>query len=49
LKKWACREVKQSKHVAETIEEMQEMGWRLQTYQTGGLAVYHYLLFEKGD
>jgi len=48
LKEYECVEVKHHKDVGKTIEEWQKKGWRLHTYQIGGLAVYHYLLFEKG-
>ena len=55
LKEWECVEVKHHKDIAKTIEEHEEKGWRLHTYQTAGLGagpmsymVRHYLLFEKG-
>ena len=48
MKEYECVEVKHHKDVGKTIEEWQKKGWRLHTYQIGGLAVYHYLLFEKG-
>jgi len=55
LKEWECVEVKHHKDIAKAIEEHEEKGWRLHTYQTAGLGagpmsymVRHYLLFEKG-
>jgi len=49
LKEWMCVQVKHHGNVANTVEKFQKNGWRLHTYQIGGLAVYHYLLFEKGE
>jgi len=44
-------EVGHHKNVGKTIEEMQNDGWHLHTYQATGQAalVSHYLLFEKGE
>jgi hypothetical protein len=51
LKEYTCIQVNHHKDVAKNIKEMQEMGWRLHTYQATGLGttVTHYLLFEKGN
>jgi len=51
LKEYECVKVEHHKDVSKTIEGFQKNGWRLHTYQTAGYgtAVYHYLLFEKGD
>jgi len=54
LKEYECVEVKHHKDVAKTIEDYQQNGWRLHTYQTAGMGagpmaynVNHYLLFER--
>ncbi len=51
LKEYACIQVNHHKYVPSTIADMQNQGWRLNTYQpTGyGTDIKHYLLFEKGD
>ena len=56
MKEWECVEVKHHKDVGKTIEEWQNKGWRLHTYQMGGMGagpmsynVNNYLLFERGD
>ena len=51
MKEYECVEVGHHKNIGKTIEEWQEKGWRLRTYQATGspTAVNHYLLFEKGE
>jgi hypothetical protein len=51
LKEYICVQVGHHKNVGRKIEEMQNDGWRLHTYQATGQAtlVSHYLLFEKGE
>jgi hypothetical protein len=51
LKEYACIQVNHHKEVPKAIAEMQNLGWRLHTYQATGYGtdVKHYLLFEKGD
>ena len=51
LKEYACIQVNHHKEVPKAIADMQNLGWRLHTYQTTGYGtdVKHYLLFEKGD
>jgi hypothetical protein len=53
MKEYICIEVKHHKDISKTLEEYQQQGWRLHTYQATatmvGLAaiVSHYLLLEK--
>ena len=49
LKEWLCVEVGHHKNIAKVIEDYQQEGWHLNTYQATGQAtmVSHYLLFEK--
>jgi hypothetical protein len=49
LKEWKCVQLGHHKKIAEVIEENQENGWRLHTYQAMGTPtiVNHYLLFER--
>jgi len=51
LKEYACTQVNHHKEVASAIADMQNQGWRLNTYQAAGYGgdVKHYLLFEKGE
>jgi hypothetical protein len=51
LKEYACIQVNHHKEVPKAIADMQNLGWRLHTYQATGFGtdVKHYLLFEKGD
>jgi len=51
LKEWKCVEIGHHKNVAEAIEDYQNEGWHLHTYQATGYGtnVKHYLLFEKGE
>ena len=51
LKEYACIQVNHHKEVPTAIADMQNLGWRLHTYQATGYGtdVKHYLLFEKGD
>jgi len=51
LKEYACIQVNHHKEVSMAIADMQNLGWRLHTYQAAGYGtdVKHYLLFEKGD
>jgi hypothetical protein len=50
MKEYECVQVRHHKDVAATIEEWQEKGWQLHTYNAAGesSAVNHYLLFERG-
>ena len=50
MKEYACIQVNHHKYVPSTIADMQNQGWRLNTYQATGYGtdVKHYLLFEKG-
>ena len=47
--KWVCVQVANHKRVAKTIQDHEEKGWFLHTYQVAPMkdGVYHYLLFEK--
>ena len=54
MREWECVEVKHHRDIGKTIEEHEEKGWRLHTYQAAGMGsgpmsfnVHHYLLFEK--
>ena len=49
LREWKCVQVGHHKRIAEVIEEHQEDGWCLHTYQAMGTPtiVNHYLLFER--
>lgn len=56
MKEWKCVEVKHHKDVGRIIEEYQNQGWFLNTYQVAGMGAgpisyktNHYLLFEKGE
>jgi len=51
VKEWECVQVSHHNDVGRTVEQRQENGWRLHTYQaTGyGMDVKHYLLFERGN
>jgi hypothetical protein len=55
LKEYECVEVKHHKNVGRTIQEWQQNGWHLHTYQAVGdvgmatAFVNHYLLFEKDE
>lgn len=56
LKGYECVEVEHHRDIRRIIEEWQEKGWRLQTYQVAGMGggpmvckVNHYLLFENGE
>jgi len=51
LKEYTCIQVDHHKKVPKAIADMQNLGWRLHTYQATGYGtdVKHYLLFEKGD
>jgi len=51
LKEYACIQVGHHKEVPKAFADMQNLGWRLHTYQSTGWGtdVKHYLLFEKGD
>lgn len=46
---WLCIQVVNHKRVAKAIQEQQEKGWILYSYQVAPYneGVYHYLLFEK--
>jgi hypothetical protein len=51
LKEWECVEVGHHDRIGKTIEEWQEKGWQLYSYQAAGrdrINVSHYLLFERG-
>ena len=55
LKEYECVEAEHHRDIGKIIEERQEKGWRLHTYQAAGMGggsmvykVNHYLLFEKG-
>jgi hypothetical protein len=48
MKEWKCVQVKHHEDVAETIQEHEEAGWILHTYNTAQLddaVIRHYLLF----
>ncbi len=49
LKEYDCVQITHHKRIAEVIEEYEDDGWRLHTYQAQGSAtiVNHYLLFER--
>jgi len=51
LKEYDCIQVNHHKEIPTAIADMQNIGWRLNTYQATGFGtdVKHYLLFEKGD
>ncbi|MDG6906493.1 MAG: hypothetical protein JRN20_11980 [Nitrososphaerota archaeon] len=56
MKGYECVEVEHHRDIRRIIEEWQEKGWRLQTYQVAGMGggpmvckVNHYLLFENGE
>ena len=55
MKEWKCVLVGHHDNVGKIIEEWEEKGWRLHTYQAVGDVgmatsfVNHYLLFEKGE
>jgi len=51
LKKYMCVQVSHHKDIGKTIDEWQENGWHLHTYQAQGspTLVNHYLLFERED
>ncbi len=56
MREYECVEVEHHKDIGRTIEEWQEKGWHLHTYQAAGMGagpmsfrVSHYLLFEKGE
>ena len=51
LKEYECVQVGHHKDIGKTIDEWQEKGWRLHTYQAAGYGgdVKHYLLFQKGE
>jgi len=46
-----CVQVSHHKDIGKTIDEWQENGWHLHTYQAQGspTLVNHYLLFERED
>jgi len=50
MKEYVCLQVNHHKHINKTIDEYQNQGWHLHTYQaTGyGTMIAHSLLFEKG-
>ena len=49
MKEWKCIQVGHHKRIGGVIEEYQNKGWCLHTYQAQGTPtiVNHYLLFEK--
>jgi len=49
MKIYECVQVDHHKKIAAMIQEYIMKGWHLHTYQVGGdgLAIHHYLLFEK--
>ena len=49
LKKWELLQVQ--KDIGKVIEEWEQKGWRLHTYQATGFGtdIKHYLLFEKSE
>ena len=51
LKEYDCIQVNHHKEIPQAIADMQNLGWRLYTYQASGFGtdVKHYLLFEKGN
>jgi len=51
LKEWECVQVNHHKEIGKLIEEWEQKGWCLHTYQATGFGtdVKHYLLFEKGE
>jgi hypothetical protein len=50
LKEWKCIQLSHHKDIGQTIDQWQQNGWRLHTYQAQGspTMVNHYLLFERG-
>jgi hypothetical protein len=55
MKEYKCVEVQHHKDIGKVIEEYQNDGWHLHSYETAGMGagpmaynVNHYLLFEKG-
>jgi len=54
MKEYKCVEVKHHNDIGKVIEEYQNNGWTLHTYQATGIGhtvaynANHYLLFEKG-
>ena len=50
MPKYECVQVGHHKKIARVIEEYQQKGWHLHTYQATGFAtmIIHYLLFERG-
>jgi hypothetical protein len=55
LNEWKCVLVGHHDNVGSKIEEMEQQGWRLHSYQAAGMGgaynytVNHYLLFVKGE
>jgi hypothetical protein len=51
LKEWECVQVNHHKDIGRVIQEWEQKGWRLHTYQAMGTPTIanHYLLFEKGE
>ena len=49
MKKWLCVQVAHHKRVSKAIQDHQEKGWSLNTYQavTQKEGLYHFLLFEQ--
>ncbi|MCX6002885.1 MAG: hypothetical protein NTX46_00310 [Chloroflexi bacterium] len=51
MKKWKCIQVHHHKNIGELIEEYQNDGWNLHTYQVTGdwlaWTAKHFLLFQK--
>ena len=49
LREYQCIQLNHHNEVAKTIEEWEEKGWKLHTYQVAGqvTAFAHYLLFVK--
>jgi hypothetical protein len=49
LKEWKCVQVNHHRRIGKVIEDHQEEGWQLHTYQAAGTPsiVNHYLLFQR--
>jgi hypothetical protein len=49
MKEWLCVQATNHKRVPKAIQDHEEKGWILHSYQTAPFnnGVYHYLLFEK--
>ncbi len=49
MKEYICVQVDNHKNIGDTITELENKGWRLNTYQATGRDIWvkHYLLFER--